>query len=477
MAIIQNRSFYENSYLTFYSSANSFVFEYPFKIYGSNHSYISQCKKLKVIVPKITSDVFLICSSDSLGILFINKPVKIYITLPVYEQILLRLEQLPKYLDYEEENTVEDVYTLESINIDLFKSNCIFINHNQIVEFYNINLKCITSGTFIGWSNWIVKDINQNQKYGIIKSTNYTQRFSNIKESLDCDYIVLFDEFKYQIPTNNSKNINSKEFSEIVIEYSTKKETIIILIEMTNVFIELVMYTLATIKRNNLNSSVVVCSTIYDKLSAIINIQSEWLNSKFSKTIFQGIEPFATDEYPNFTSYNTIYDLNEEPNILFMDEFEFKLLNISNLFENQIIISLKQSNVHDFLLKLEAEALFLEIKEKNLYSTFITKNFDENALLLKNDDYFCFEEKPVRKVVSIAKCNKLEAKHTNDRIEFYINGFIHNKDDEFIIEPLICQIREFFYTKQYMYANGKYYFLSEKKIITILDDKFIVEDI
>ncbi|EOB11364.1 hypothetical protein NBO_1248gi001, partial [Nosema bombycis CQ1] len=149
-----------SSYLYLKNEYEILLFECPSIMYGFNFrpsTFESPQKKIKFKIPRLENvDRVFVSSSESLGILFIKQDIDIYITLPVYEQILSNYYSLLKLqLTYENEKFTDvkctDVKCIDEIDLDRLKRNIRFITYNELIHINDITIECKPSGMFIGW--------------------------------------------------------------------------------------------------------------------------------------------------------------------------------------------------------------------------------------------------------------------------------------------------------------------------------------
>ena len=97
MVFIKQCNLKEFKFYKIYTKNETLIFDYPASIYGKNHQFASfKCppNSLKFILNKQNCMYYVFVSnSTSLGPLFIKNVERIYITKPVYEQIILKYEQ------------------------------------------------------------------------------------------------------------------------------------------------------------------------------------------------------------------------------------------------------------------------------------------------------------------------------------------------------------------------------------------------
>lgn len=174
------------------TSRKAFCFELPAEIYGFNHrvpTFSHPPKPIKFLIPDIdmvSLDAIFVLSSDSLGVFFLRKRTPIYVTEPVYEQLKMRLKYYRSMVfSYEDELRQNG---LTKCLEDVRKPNIIKINLNQVFHFDSVSIKAISSGSFLGWVNYHVKN-----KYNFlyVKALSSENRFIAPFSYVPVDFLIL----------------------------------------------------------------------------------------------------------------------------------------------------------------------------------------------------------------------------------------------------------------------------------------------
>lgn len=331
MVFLSNFKIGSNSITRVISTNKTILFDYPAPLCGKNYKFPTFSHKyvpLKFLIRKFFDiDSIFISSSESFGVFFL-KNVKIYMTKPVFEQLILRYEQYlymkvsyddmdnseikKVYFESDNQNTEaykNDVYSFddyeivsfENIDIDSFKKSVQSIRYNQLIVMENIVVQATPSGTSIGWCNYKLKFEN---KKSLLLLTSYSdkRRFSIQASKIDADYLKI----------NRNKIISENQIIELtnyIRKYvnSPFENPIIIPTDFQTLFIEIIFHFLSLIENSEL--PVIIITPIFKKLDFILNIQSEWLNRDF----FTISEPFPLRKYKNLHVYNTFSEYNFHP--------------------------------------------------------------------------------------------------------------------------------------------------------------------
>lgn len=388
MALIQK---FENgpfSEIHLHTQDTTLLFDYHTSIYGTNFGFISfdkPKKPLKFVVKNIAEpDAVFVTSSSSIGILFL-KNTKIYLTRPVFEQILLKYEQLKalnlSYDDLDEKEILEKYFpsqfkskifdenddltkikrenknvaiefdaskrneigvqepplsnsyykicSINDINIEELMKNIVFIKYNQKVNLMNHSIQSLPSGTFIGWCNYKIKFPNQKEML-ILTSYSSKRRFSVEATSVNCDYLII------NRPSHSSFD-SIETLSNYICQYANTNrkdiKPLLIPIDLPNFFIEILFHVLSIIGQKGVPITVV--SRIFNKLDLLLNVHSEWLNRDF----YSISEPFPVKKYVNFRIVNGLFDVEICKNFVFcsIEEYELYGEKIAPIFDFLLI--------------------------------------------------------------------------------------------------------------------------------------------
>ncbi|KAM0674407.1 hypothetical protein GVAV_002020 [Gurleya vavrai] len=475
MPVIKKHKNY--SLLNFSNSSLKYQIDFPYKLYGTNHTLKNSYKPFLLKIPKIRlcSSIF-ISNSRSLGILFLkNKETKIYLTKPVFDQILLKYEELSIKINYEDEEISEDeeIVNINDADIANFKKQCIFVKYNEIINDYKIKIICRSAGSFIGWCNYQIICIDCNLSFFIVSSISFNKRFSVQAKEISCDYLVDIRDLNF-LSKNCEKieNLESITFNEIL-----KNQIIIIPVEMTELFLEVIFHIFYIFTKKNKKAKIAVCSKIFDKLNTIVNIQSEWLNETFSSSVNSGTEPFSFKSFDSFKSYTDIFEIEEIPQILFISPNELKFLTIDKIFENQTILDFNNSFLKsNFNFNIDIEAEIEELIAKFPFATIFSDSENENSVKLQ-DNFFCFEEIVNDYKITFKNSDLIQIVEKSNKIEFFCEGILKNENCIFSVLNRKSFIKDLFENKRYFYFENLYYFYNENLIVKIENDCFYLQKI
>lgn len=414
MAIFKTLRNADNSEIEVKTSRLSLLFDHHSSIYGKNFRFASfeyPQKPLKFIVRQVKNiDAVFVTNSRSIGVLFL-KNIKIYITRPVFEQILLRYEQLKslifhydeidndeivnnlkspsneeyldktidisdidninndqannlkypsneEYLDkiinisditYDKIINISDIDAINNnkitndqivdnlykivkisdINIDKFKKNVVFIKYNQNIQLGDYEIQSISSGTFIGWCNFLLKFPNH-QSLLLITSYSHKKRFSVQSPTVKTDFLLI--NRKYDDRPGSVDELTSC-IKNYITDQSSSIKPLLIPIDLPTFFIEILFHTLSIADLTNIPITIV--SEFFNKLDLLLNVHSEWLNNSF----FSVPEPFPVRKYSNLKIIQSLKDIENIKNIVFCAQEQYEMLKnrINGCFEVLLI--------------------------------------------------------------------------------------------------------------------------------------------
>lgn len=311
--------------LTMMTRHETIQFDYPAMLYGINlrpPSFNSIQKPLKLIVGEtVNVDRLFVFGSESIGILFIDKDMDIYITQPVYEQILANyyslLELRVSYDDipdlYKFENNVR-IVDLNCPNFEQLKKNVRFITYNEEIILNELSIKCKSSGVHVGWCTFVCSfdsktvhisnKLTSRRKFGI--------RYENIKVDYDIN-INDVQPNKYSIDDFNSIVANSKT---LVIACDIPTTGVDLLFHLPFLFKKNAVKVPISVQFKNFKEYINNLSNHTDWLEHPINIQNIFDNVSFVEDIRQIKKNTIT-----IIDKNCLYGMNcEDMNILTVGE-------------------------------------------------------------------------------------------------------------------------------------------------------------
>ncbi|EJW02370.1 hypothetical protein EDEG_03201 [Edhazardia aedis USNM 41457] len=124
------------------------------------------------------------------------------------------------------------------------------------------------------------------------------------------------------------------ELTNILVDILKTDSIIIIPIDFVTLFLEVIFHIFYVLGKKEDKIPITICSPIFNKLSKIVNIQSEWLCELFSGAVYKGIEPFSFSAYDNLTICSSVFDITSAPKILFLDSVFYDFLCNSYAFDN-----------------------------------------------------------------------------------------------------------------------------------------------
>jgi len=403
MVLVKKYQMGEISIIQAVSTHKTLIFEYPAPFYGKNHrfpTFDDKQKSLKFVIKKFPDmDAVFISSSLSFGVFFL-KNVKIYMTKPVFEQLLLKYEEYKNmcvaytdlsaheayhmYCDHQcsgEPNSGGNSCYNKHDDCDLFarqsndrtsqdsnsaKPSAREIEHNsddkskfdeeyQIVSLEDVKIEKFKKSVIILRYNHIVEYENfviQPKPAGtFIGWCNYKITFDNKKT------LLLLTSYsnkrRFSIEASNVSSdylvINRpkimpenqiQELTKYINEYLALQtgKSLVIPVNFETFFIEIIFHILSLIE----HSAVVVTIVfpLFKKLDFILNIQSEWLNKDF----FSISEPFPIRKYRNLQVFNSFFEASfekNEKNIIFCSKEDFCMLKNKTLLDNCEILHIK----------------------------------------------------------------------------------------------------------------------------------------
>lgn len=474
MTIIQTKLLNIHSYIYFKTDI-TITFEYPFEIFGINHNYSITSKPLLLNIPDCKSDYVFISSSNSLGVLF-SKAQKIYITKPVYEQLLLRLEELPRRLYYEESEAykIDRLVSIEDFDIKNFVKRCVFISYNEIIKIQNVEVQCISAGTCIGWCNYHVT-VNNITSYLFVSSYSFQKRMSQIASYKPCDYLIIYEKENLQSVEKENYLNGIDDLFSVVMHSAARKEPIVIVIDIISEFMDIYTRLTNKIKPNIKNIQIFVCSKIFKKYASIMNVQSEWFNDSLIKRAYLGEKIL---DFSSCKIFESVYEIEAIPDVLFISHIDFILFGVKKYFENQVVVTTnKMISSANFVMNNWFNSSVSDIIQR--YDlTHILANFEHNeAQLISPDLFYSFEDVNKDRFITFNNSNLIEFIVKKKELSFFVEGYVTQKDSNISIDHEEETLATLFATKRYALINGKYYFFMQNLVVELKDNKCIIENI
>lgn len=500
MTIIENRLLNNQAYINF-SSDVSLTFECPYSIYGTCHNYSAASKPLRLIVPNTHSDYIFISTSQSIGVLFTTAS-KIYITKPVYEQILLKYEEFPRRLSYEdaEISNSDRIVSIEDVDLHSFMNKCIFISFNEIVQFIDIKVQCVPSGTFIGWCNYYVLT-DCNTSYFIVKTISTTEGMAQRAVIKSCDYLLFYGDDSNDIPTTipihrensldfsldsendlvefNAIQINTIEnLYSIIISHMKEKEPILITIDVTSEFMCLIFMLYDIIRINRTKIRISLCSRIFKKFETIINVQSEWFSDVLIQRAYKGESIVDFRDYRLFEHHDSIYDIVDLPDVLFVSALDYTLFGVDRYFDKQVLISMDRGQCDaNYQLQNWYNSCIDNIIDLFKLTHILTSFKHKNTQQLVPNSFYCIEDTKNTHEITFINSDMINLIENTTNQSFFIEGEATQKDSKISITNKKDTLSKIFTHQRFAYINGKYFFFSENLVVHFEDNNCFLNNI
>ncbi|KAG5859497.1 putative beta-lactamase-like protein [Encephalitozoon hellem] len=459
MALVKRITSRNKSCYILQANEQTFLLEYPSSICGmcfSFPSFTKGPKPLKLILPKFVDDIdyILVSRSDSLGVLFLEKDVPIYITEPVFEQILIKYRNLLRLsIHYEDEE--EHGISIENADIERFKRNARFIKFNEKCHFDDVLITPRPAGTFIGWTNYLI-ELNNRRTIYYLSSLASKPRLSQEPGSISSDYLIINTD---KPPSSH----NIEEFSAYVNNLGF--DVAIIPLEMTTMLIEVLLHILFVAQEKGV-TPVYIVSAEFNRFHTIISIENEWLSKAFSSIK----DPFPVRSYRSLHIVDTIDEISEitGPAIVFCDPLEFSLYP-HPIFDTQKVISINGAMPSaDAYYNLKLELDFSEISSIHTGTIIYNPNPGEYLYIESASNY-----------------HYLTVNGSDIQVygnEIYLNGRLKFSDKHGFRKKMTfnqkrCKLSELFTSNTFFYNKGSYYFPQKAIKVTIENNRATMERI
>jgi hypothetical protein len=240
---------------------NTFLFDYPDDI----------------SIPPLVDTIF-ISNSSSLSILYIDQDIPIYISHPVYTQLLYKHK-------LEEKNNPK----LKDIS-DTFIKNVVFVSYNQILKFNTMDITVLSSGLYLGWCMY---KLDESILY--FSDVSFINKVCKKIKLCDVKYILWGNKDLIKIDKSSNdavmsqKKINGKyvsnsnivdninEFNKHILDSTSTT----LYVEFPNQLIDLLFH-LNYILSKATKTFVIDCPDIRRYLNMCV-AESDWLNDKYYK--------------------------------------------------------------------------------------------------------------------------------------------------------------------------------------------------
>ncbi|KAI5149913.1 hypothetical protein ENBRE01_1193 [Enteropsectra breve] len=223
MAIVTKHTTKYSSFIQITTCSSSLLFDFEVDLYGLNHRFPSaDCppKKLCFVAKALPpTDALFITGSESIGPLLLDGKHSVYCSKPVLEQLVLKYEEMLGYsLTYddpsEELAAGHKLVAIDEINIDLFRERVTLLSYNQDFYFDKYRVIPQSTGTFIGWCNYLLVFPTGESLY-FLSNYNSKKRFSRKATEIKSEYLIFKNDDHY---SNTTTELESSEIkSDITI--------------------------------------------------------------------------------------------------------------------------------------------------------------------------------------------------------------------------------------------------------------------
>ncbi|ORE00652.1 hypothetical protein A0H76_1 [Hepatospora eriocheir] len=393
-------------------------------------------------------------SKPTLGVLFLNKKIKIYCTRAVYKQILLKYEEYKNMIvsyDFIEKNKCT-YKTLDDANIDLFEKCVVIISFNQRIYNNNIMFESIPAGTNLGWCNYLIH-LPDNKSIFYVGSFKNGNRFAKPGNFVKSDYFILNTHYYDDI--RHYQNIES--FNLIISNHKSSKCVIVIPIDFTRSFVDIIFHILYLVEKKLV--PIYIYSKIFNSLELNLNIQGELV----SPTMLENANTMNDDVFcvKKYKYLELIDDLscldNNQPKIVFVNE-------LTQIEPNDYLRVFKVEKTKNFVTYKNCEYFDLNLEEHN-FDDLVDK---EKLLFSDSDTVFIEYENNIDLLIQPHLiCNDLE---------LYINGKLSytDKNSKNVVVGEI-ELTDHFIQKLFLdenpiiLNNNTYVFTKNKIKLTIID--------
>eukprot|EP00866_Antonospora_locustae_P000408 jgi/Antlo1/408/896 len=505
------------------TATKNLCFELPAEPYGKKHqtpSFTRPPRPLKFCIPRIDNEslsAVFVSSSDSLGIFFLKKNTPVYITEPVYEQLKMKIKH------YE---TVSTHYVDEKMQNcmirDMSRARCpalIKINLNQSFKFDSIVVKAISAGTFLGWTNYYVKE----QYYFLYaRSLLIDTRFAAQAPDVPVDFLILnrdtdancLGEYKClcgketertKITANvlEAQNDNSRlkvriltstdddtlnspldakklHFGiEALTAYLSKSrsEKVAVLCDFSTHFLEIALHAFYILKDVHI---FIMCKEL-DEYKQRLSYMGEFLSSSLRMRMYKGTDPLPLSLYTNLHVISDTCEISQESYLLFtelsLNLSNHVVLSINSLKGHHCFFISFETPLHIIRERLNASIVLNEeyynttnrcilhgngvLNDEDLFAELIVKNMDTAEFMHMDAGKNYFIDTESGKETLEIQCSDLVYAQNG---QAWVEGNLEYTDRyggdicRLILTAKTPKIRELFAKEQYYFFNGFYVF-------------------
>lgn len=523
MAIIKRLLAKEKSCHIHKTTTKNICFELPAEPYGKKHqtpSFSRPPRPLKFCIPRVDSEslsAVFVSSSESLGIFFLKENTPVYITEPVYEQLKMKIKH------YESVSThYEDEEVQSCVIRDISRARCpalVKINLNQSFKFDSVVVKALSAGTFLGWTNYYVKE---QYHFLYARSILIDSRFAAQAPDVPVDFLILnrdtdancIEEYqclcgkepvqpkipastpgtqngsahlKASTPTGTHETASSSMPGAKRLHFGidaltaylsrSRSEKVAVLCDFSTHFLEIALHAFYILK----DVHIFIMGKELEEYKQRLAYMGEFLNSSLRLRMYKGTDPLPLSLYTNLHVISDMCEVTEESYLLFtelsLNLSDHVVLSINSLRGHHCFFVSFETPLHTIRERLNA-SIVLNKEYRNivnrcilhggdtlsggdLFSDLIVKNTDTSEFMHMDAGKSYFIDTECGKETLEIRCSDLV--YTQDG-QAWVEGNLEYTDRygseicRLILTAKTPKIRELFAKEQYYFFNGFYVF-------------------
>lgn len=505
------------------TATKNICFELPAEPYGKKHqipSFSHPPQPLKFCIPRVNNEslsAIFVSSSDSLGIFFLKENIPVYITEPVYEQIKMKIRRYETLSTHYEDEEIQNCMIR-----DMSRVRCptlIKINLNQSFKFDSVVVKALSAGTFLGWTNYHVKE---QYHFLYARSILVDSRFAAQAPDVPIDFLILnrdtdancLEEYKCmcskepgqtKIPVNileaqssnphlKARILTSTQKVPLNITLGTKKlhfgidaltaylnksrsEKVAVLCDFSTHFLEIALHAFYILK----DVHIFILGKELEEYKQRLAYMGEFLNSSLRLRMYKGTDPLPLSLYTNLRVISDIYEITQESYLLFT-EISFNLsdhvlLSINSLKGHHCFFVSFETPLHTIRERFNASIVLNEeyratvnecllhgcgaSNNGDLFVELIVKNTETSDFMYMDAGKSYFIDTECDKEILEIQCSDLVYTQNG---QAWVEGNLEYTDRygneicRLILTAKTPKIRELFAKEQYYFFNGFYVF-------------------
>lgn len=315
----------------------SILFDYPAVLCGTSHhntghgpaSDGSTGTQVLFIVRIVDAvDCLFVSTSESLGCLFLSGSVRIFCTLPVYEQLLLLCEELLGRMDSQVNGPAgaQSTHTavppgcrlavLDRECVRAFRRRVTLVSYQQSISLYSVTVRAVPAGTAVGSANY---EVLFSSGQTLLYAAGYCSRarFSIGAEPIAAEYLILNSSTaRHTVPPATVLSRGGLDcFTQMLSDFCYKKivpgtgdgadtaHTLLIPLPLHGLFGEIFFHVLSVVDYSSV--PIYIASSLFRRMAANIRTQGEWLNDRFA----YDADPFPYDAYGSLRMVDGLRDV------------------------------------------------------------------------------------------------------------------------------------------------------------------------